>query len=75
MIACVFFLKISDMVVRTKAKQKFFFGDSYMISHFLPHETRDIVLQNICFNAVGVALFLINSLYFLAQHNVIHVMD
>ena len=75
MIACVFFLKISDMVVRTKAKQIFFIGDSYMISHFLPHETRDIVLQNTCFNAVGVAVFLINSLYFLAQHNVIHVMD
>jgi len=25
MIACVFFLKISDMVVRTKAKQKIFY--------------------------------------------------
>ncbi len=75
MIACVFFLKISDMVVRTKAKQIFFIGDSYMISHFLPHETRDIVLQNICFNAIGVVLFWINPPYFLAQHNVIHVMD
>lgn len=75
MIACVFFLKISDMVVRTKAKQIFFIGDSYMIYHFLPHETRDIVLQNIWLNAVGGAFFLINSLYFLAKHNVIHVMD
>ena len=46
-----------------------------MIYHFLPHETRDMVLQNICFNAVGVAVFLINLLYFLAKHNVIHVMD
>ena len=58
MIAYVFFLKISDMVVRMKAKQIFFIGDSYMIYHFLPHETRDIVLQNICFNAVGVALLI-----------------
>jgi len=45
MIACVFFLKISDMVVRTKAKQKIFFGDSYMIYHFLPHETMEMALN------------------------------
>ena len=57
MIACVFFLKISDMVVRTKAKQIFFIGDSYMISHIFPHETRDMALRNTRFNAVGVALF------------------
>ena len=34
-----------------------------------------IVLWNARFNAVGVTVFLINSLYFLAQHNIIHVMD
>lgn len=45
MIAYVFFLKISDMVVRTKAKQKIFIGDSYMISHFLPHETMEMALN------------------------------
>ena len=45
MIACVFFLKISDMVVRTKAKQKIFIGDSYMISRIFPHETREMALN------------------------------
>ena len=31
-----------------------------MIFRILPYETTEMVLQNACFNAVGVALFLIN---------------
>ena len=29
-----------------------------MISRILPHETIEMVLQNICFNAVGVAFLI-----------------
>ena len=31
-----------------------------MICHILLHETMGMVLRKLCFNAVGVALFLIN---------------